>query len=347
MSKFKVGDKAKVTDLMKTYNTYKDWFTENHVKKLLEKYVIEPFNNGTKVTVMAIGKHRIEDNILVAIKRKNGSISLINETGLELIESAPQQPKIVITPKKKGKVSAVLFNGDTYVKLANAKCSPDDTYDFNIGAKLAFNRLMGIEDKPQEQSKVKEVKRHAIAGEYVKVVNAESVPCDNGKPCYKNGDIIKIVRSDDEYTRFKDGFSDNGRAYALLDSEYVVLENYNPNSADTFDWEKFKKGEIAVKCPTEELAINFLTECDKRKIKWVNERKATSETNFYSYKEKTYYGFGFGCLGYGSIERECFKEHYKSSIEWTTNGAVIPQKLDLSHVTNEELIAELTKRLEQ
>lgn len=328
MSKFKVGDKVKGTSETKYNITNTDMI---------------------EAVVSDVKDSKID---LTNCKFKNGNDSNkditfwnLDEDYFELI--TPQLPKIVISPKKNGKVSAVLFNGDTYVKHATAKCSPDDTYDFNIGAKLAFNRLMGIEDKPQEQPLYKEVKRHAIAGEYVKVVNAESVPCDNGKPCYKNGDIIKIVRSYDVYTRFKDGFSDNGRAYALLDSEYVVLENYNPNSSDTFDWEKFKKGEIAVKCPTEELAINFLTECDKRKIKWVNERKATSETNFYSYKEKTYYGFGFGCLGYGSIERECFKEHYKSSIEWTTNGAVIPQKLDLSHVTNEELIAEITKRLEQ
>lgn len=345
MSKFKVGDKAKVTDSMKTYNTYKDWFTENHVKKLLEKYVIEPFNNGTKVTVMAIGKHRIEDNILVAIKRKNGSISLINETGLELIESAPQQPKIVITPKKKGKVSAVLFNGDTYVKLANAKCSPDDTYDFNTGAELAFKRLLCIEGKPQEQPKVREVKRHAKVGEYVKVVDAKSVPYDSGKPCRKNGDVIRIIDDFGYGVKFKDGYSQNGRSYLLYDSEYVVLENYNPDSENNaFDWEKFKNpnSKIAVHCSTEELAKDFLQKCDEHGIKW-----RTGGNMLFHVDNDVCYSAKFLKYGFIAAGSSDCAYHDCAIVEWTANSSPNPQKSDLSQVTNEELIAELTKRLEQ
>lgn len=335
MSKFKVGDKVKVVsgknltgcDGVKLHVPY----------TVTTKSVAEEYDSYGDQKGLVINWHSEEAMLFLISEDKKICYVINSNADVELV--TPQLPKIVIAPKKNGKVSAVLFNGDTYIKHATAKCSPDDTYDFNIGAKLAFNRLMGIEDKPQEQPLYKEVKRHANVGEYIKIVDI-----GNHGPELSIGDIHKVIERDNT-----DNSVRTDKKNWLLDEghEYVVLENYNPNSADTFDWEKFKKGEIAVKCPTEELAINFLTECDKRKIKWVNERNATSETNFYSYKEKTYYGFGFGCLGYGSIERECFKEHYKSSIEWTTNGAVIPQKLDLSHVTNEELIAELTKRLEQ
>ena len=41
------------------------------------------------------------------------------------------------------KVIAVLKNGKEIVKRAEAKCSPRDTFDFAIGANLAYMRLMG------------------------------------------------------------------------------------------------------------------------------------------------------------------------------------------------------------
>lgn len=39
-------------------------------------------------------------------------------------------------------------------KKAVAKCHPDDEFDFNIGAKLAFERLMGVsKEEPKEEIK--------------------------------------------------------------------------------------------------------------------------------------------------------------------------------------------------
>lgn len=36
---------------------------------------------------------------------------------------------------------------------AVATCAPGDTFDFNVGAKLAFDRLMGVETKTEEEPK--------------------------------------------------------------------------------------------------------------------------------------------------------------------------------------------------
>lgn len=105
-------------------------------------------------------------------------------------------------------------------KKAVAKCSPDDTYDFYTGAKLAFERLTGCA--------VREVKRRAKAGEYVKIVNARQVPRTNGKPEYKNGDILKIISIVGSYVGYKKGLAGNGLAHVLNDDEYVVLEGYKP-----------------------------------------------------------------------------------------------------------------------
>lgn len=93
-----------------------------------------------------------------------------------------------------------------------AKCSPEDEFDFMVGAQLAFERLTSLKVKG-----VKEVKRLANVGEYIKVVNATK---DVGNE-YKNGDILKIIKVDGSWAYYKD---ECGKF--VYDSEYVVLENY-------------------------------------------------------------------------------------------------------------------------
>ena len=71
---------------------------------------------------------------------------------LELVEK--QRPgigdriKIVITHDGKTTL-ARLYEDNKVVKSATAKCSPDDTFDFETGAKLAFERLIGGEKKEE------------------------------------------------------------------------------------------------------------------------------------------------------------------------------------------------------
>ena len=115
--------------------------------------------------------------------------------------------------------TAILKGGKETIRTAQAKCSPDDTYDFNVGAKLAFDRLMGVE--------VREVKRRAKVGEWVKVINPRNVPKDKGIDAYKKDDILQIIKAS-YWVMFKNGIAENGKAYALNDDEYVVLENYKP-----------------------------------------------------------------------------------------------------------------------
>lgn len=101
---------------------------------------------------------------------------------------------------------------------AEAKCNPADEFDFRTGAKLAFNRLMGEDVKPDNG--VREVKRKAKVGEYVKIVDAKPylIP-------YKNGDIFKVIST------YKSGVEiekDGTPVTAAWHREYVVLENYKP-----------------------------------------------------------------------------------------------------------------------
>ena len=67
-------------------------------------------------------------------------------------------------------------------KVGVAKCSPDDTFDFAVGAKLAFSRLMGEpEDKPKPKQEFK-------VGEFVRVIG-------NSRPThyFPIGSIVGIM----------------------------------------------------------------------------------------------------------------------------------------------------------
>ena len=97
-------------------------------------------------------------------------------------------------------------------KVGVAKCNPEDEFNFETGAKLAFERLFG--------TGVKEVKRNAKEGEYIKIVNAQ-----NTKDKYKNGDIIKVEKIGNVYGEhyvIKRGY------WSIAPDEYVVLEGYKP-----------------------------------------------------------------------------------------------------------------------
>lgn len=115
-------------------------------------------------------------------------------------------------------------------KKAEAKCNPADEFDFRTGAKLAFNRLMGKDVK--SDNGVREVKRKAKVGEYIKVVDAHSI-----FGTYKNGDILKVT---DVASAGCECEGSDAISPGLWHEEYVVLENYKPEK------EPEKKDKICV-----------------------------------------------------------------------------------------------------
>lgn len=127
--------------------------------------------------------------------------------------------------EKVGSETIVIYRNDNKVvaldkstgEKAEANCNPADEFDFHVGAKLAFSRLMGEDAKPDDG--VREVKRKAKIGEYVKVVNAKPAI-----PSYKNGDIFKVTYVTASGCICKNSDGDTG----LWHEEYVVLENYKP-----------------------------------------------------------------------------------------------------------------------
>ncbi len=59
------------------------------------------------------------------------------------------EKKIVITTNG-AETFARLYDGEKVVKTATAKCSPDDNFDFETGARYAFSRLLNKDDAQEE-----------------------------------------------------------------------------------------------------------------------------------------------------------------------------------------------------
>lgn len=78
---------------------------------------------------------------------KDGYCLWASEKEIEILE----QPKIVITTDGR-KTLASLYDGENVTKRAEAKCAPEDAFDFNTGARLAFDRLMAPSNKYEAMS---------------------------------------------------------------------------------------------------------------------------------------------------------------------------------------------------
>lgn len=125
------------------------------------------------------------------------------EEMLELVEKKPNECIVIYR-----KDSDVIAFDKRTGKKAVAKCSPDDEFDFNIGAKLAYERLEALEKQD------KEIK----VGDYVKVV-------DSGKTYPTYTEKVKELSEGnaDVMTKFRYGNDlDNNEGEYLLKHKMKV-----------------------------------------------------------------------------------------------------------------------------
>lgn len=208
--KFKVGDRVKVKKDIVTLNrrtvgkcgTVKELLTDNYCSVEFDEFVGGHDCNGFAKEWH--GWNHAED-ALDLVKTQNETIVIYRKDN-----------KVIALDKSTG-------------EKAEANCNPADEFDFRTGAKLAFNRLMGEDVKPDNC--VREVKRKAKVGEYVKVVNEKSI-----FNTYKNGEIFKVTY----VTKSGCICKNSEKQCGLWHEEYVVLENYKPEK------EPEKKDEICV-----------------------------------------------------------------------------------------------------
>lgn len=135
--KFKVGDKIKANE--DSENEYSVTTISMH----WEGVVTEVYNN------IRWDNHDIEvKTIKCDDKYYVGHEFDVDSKYFDLIEE--KHPEVHITVKGNETIAVMKHNSE--VKRAVAKCSPDDEFNFEIGAKLALERLFGTkeEKKPLE-----------------------------------------------------------------------------------------------------------------------------------------------------------------------------------------------------
>ena len=94
--------------------------------------------------------------------------------------------KIVITSDGT-ETLARLYDGNKVIKTATAKCSPEDTFDFETGARIAFNRLI-------EPPLSKALRNMGTTAKKCAEALKESVTSIKAKPHeYKAGDKVKVI----------------------------------------------------------------------------------------------------------------------------------------------------------
>lgn len=179
-------------------------------KKADENYTITTTSVVIEAIVTELRDYTMEIKIIKG-SCSVGKVFTVEEKCFDLVRKAKQETIVIY--RKDNKVIAL---DKSTGEKAEAKCNPADEFDFRTGAKLAFNRLMGEDVKPDNC--VREVKRKAKVGEYIKIVDAQPwmIP-------YKNGDIFKVISTSKPGVAIE---KDGKPVTAAWHREYVVLENY-------------------------------------------------------------------------------------------------------------------------
>ena len=197
MTKFKVGDKVRVRKNLIPDTKYGDVYFVYSMKEMC----------GKIVTI----KDFYSDNCNMYLKEIGYLWSP------EMLEPV-KEDKLIFN----GNATILFKDGKKYV----TKCDTSDTYDREKGLLTVLAKANGYNYEAIQEMlknatikgkdmKVREVRRRAKVGEYVKIINAKDTS-------YRNGDILKIIDADFyvRYGRYLGQF--------LYDTEYVVLENYKP-----------------------------------------------------------------------------------------------------------------------
>lgn len=181
-------------------------------KKADENYTITTTSVVREAIVTELRDYTMEIKIIKG-SCSVGEVFTVEEKYFDLVRKAKQETIVIYRNDKK-----VVALDKTTGKKAEANCNPADEFDFRTGAKVAFNRLMGEDAKPDDG--VREVKRKAKVGEYIKIVDAMPylIP-------YKNGDIFKVISTSKPGVVIE---KDGKPVTSAWHREYVVLENYKP-----------------------------------------------------------------------------------------------------------------------
>ncbi len=165
--KYKVGDKARVTNVIHALK--KGYVGEEVIIKSINPNG-ELYKHGTH--------YGVEHSCFVFAEKE---LEPVNEK------------KIVITLDG-NKTLARLYEGNNVIKSAVAKCSPEDEFDFETGARIAFDRLVG--EKPVDKPKYYNGKVVCVDTICPSVLTKGRIyTVTDGVFTYDTGDITKYIQS--------------------------------------------------------------------------------------------------------------------------------------------------------
>lgn len=143
---------------------------------------------------------------------------------LQLDDPKPEKRYQILIESDGDTTTAKMIVNGKEVKSAQAKRNPDDKPNWKIGAEMAFARLWG---RGEKKPAVKEFKRNAKVGEYIKLIRPEF-------SFNKKGDILlvsdiapsgnPIVEECDHPRKAKK----ETKRWCYREDCYVVLEGYKP-----------------------------------------------------------------------------------------------------------------------
>lgn len=167
--KYKVGDKVRVRGDLKNGERY------HMASKKISEVAMGPMVDlkGQIVTISGItssGMYTVKECSYLGISIRYRW----TDEMFEPVAEACNKKIAIITDG--AETIARLYDGKELIKTATAKCSPEDTFDFATGARIAFSRLF-------EERETEAAKPRAEAGKYYRCV-------DEIQPC---AGIIKII----------------------------------------------------------------------------------------------------------------------------------------------------------
>ena len=137
-----------------------------------------------------------------------------------LVNSNPDKGTIVkITSASGDSLGVKVIRGNTY--LCGFKVCSETTYFLTLltGKEIGEAIRKWDADHAKKEPKYKEVKRHAKAGEFIKIVH----PMDNITQNYSKGDVLLVLEELNSFSVICKGILG-----CVVDLEYVVLEGYKP-----------------------------------------------------------------------------------------------------------------------
>lgn len=247
------------------------------------------------------------------IHQKFGEMSIFAKNLIPVTEQNDNTKKIVITTDGKT-TTAKMYDGKSCIKVSEARCCPSDTFDFQTGAEIAFNRLFEKSDFWGEFKAGKlcvTVDEDNMTG-FLKDCENHGITWHNGKNATEFNPFE--VQKDIEELLSIDGLTlcEKYVYLTVVDGVMMCCEQ-NKNgltevefSPEQFDWNAFKSQNLAV-AVTRETIKSFLSEAENHGCVWRSGTEPTEWNPAEEYELEKAYLYGiknsddFGEFGWCSV----------------------------------------------